>query len=45
MKNLRSLDLVEKPYTGPITHSRTKGATTQDVDVIVKANKIDGATF
>ena len=34
------LDPVEQPYTGPMTHSRTKGATTPNVDVVMKANTL-----
>ena len=34
------LDPVEQTYTGPMTHSRTKGATTLNVDVVVKANML-----
>ena len=34
------LDLDEQPYTGPVTHSRTKGATTPNVDVVMKANTL-----
>ena len=34
------LDPVEQPYTGPMTCSRTKGATTPNVDVVVKAHTL-----
>ena len=34
------LDPVEQPYTGPMKHSRTKGATTPNVDVVMKANML-----
>ena len=32
------LDLEEESYKGPMTHSRTKGTTTQTVDIVTKAN-------
>ena len=34
------LDPVEQPYTGPMTCSRTKGTTTPNVDVVMKANTL-----
>ena len=34
-----SLGLEEDSYKGPMTHSRTKGTTTQTVDIAVKANQ------
>ena len=33
------LGLEEDSYKGPMTHSRTKGTTTQTVDIAVKANQ------
>ena len=34
------LDLVEQTYTGPMMHSRTKGTTTPNVDIVMKANTL-----
>ena len=34
------LDPVEQPYTGPMTHSRTKGTTTPNVDVVIRVNTL-----
>ena len=38
-KESESLGLEEESYKGPMTHSRTKGITTQTVDIAVKANQ------
>ena len=34
------LDPIEQTYTGPMTCSRTKGTTTPNVDMVVKANTL-----
>ena len=34
-----NLGLEEDSYKGPMTHSRTKGTTTQTVDIAVKVNQ------
>ena len=39
MKNLKCLGLEEDSYKGPMTRSRTKGTTTQTVDIAVKVNQ------